>query len=240
MCERAHKLRISSLWTIYQQDAACQQRRLSFFKTKEYYWAGVVHESPQLKPGREGKQACTDVKIIHRKPKERGPEAAKKYLDILLAKEPNNWLGLGESYKYLFNNPDDESKKLEYLELAENNYYQAYEWKHTNEDARYLCLFNMTQLLMARHDLFPEERQNPIWSQLALGYAAKGVETHPHRAECYVLKGQILQALGDTKYARECYETAKSLDVPDTQGIVLPAYYDLLPNELLNRLEHGN
>jgi hypothetical protein len=28
--------------------------------------------------------------------------------------------------------------------------------------------------------------------------------------------------------------------VPDTQGIVLPAYYDLLPNELLNRLEHGN
>src|SRR6185369_8734544 len=78
-CEFARKKRISGLWCNYKQDESSYQRRLSVFKTKDFIWKGFVHENPCPKRPNVTETMYSDLTILHRKPKERRPEAALKY-----------------------------------------------------------------------------------------------------------------------------------------------------------------
>lgn len=227
--QQAHKDRADSIWSIYKQDASCYQRRLQLFKTKNYTWKGVVHESPQPKNQHNSLSVLSDLVVLHRKPLERCPIAARQYLDILLTKDKDNWLGLAESYKYLAAFPDDINKQREYVEKADEHYYKAFNWEGTNEPTKYICLFNMARLNL---DL---SHWDSKFTLMAKRLAQLGVGTDPHRAECWVILGQAEEARGDLTQAAQCYYRATQLTpATDNTGLVYPAYYDEIPNKLLD------
>lgn len=237
MCHEAHKERYNALWTIYEQDSASQQRRMSLFKTKDYQWKGVVHESPIIKPGKEEAGGLTSVRIKHRKPKERGPEAARNYLDILLEKDPDNWIGIAQSYRFLAGKPDDPARQVEYLDAAESSYHKAFHWEHTSPDARYLCIFEQSHLMLDRQTLRGQQEQTTRYYELAQRWAEIGIHERPDRAECWVIQGQLFEMKKAYVMARECYNIALNCALPGGLGLVFPAYYDLLPKEFLKRLD---
>jgi glycosyltransferase involved in cell wall biosynthesis len=96
--EYARKNRINAIWSIYKQDQSCYQRRLQIFKTKDYEWRGAVHENPIPKKASLADGYLSDIVVLHRKPQERGSQAARQYLDILLENL------LGNAWKFTGNN----------------------------------------------------------------------------------------------------------------------------------------
>lgn len=232
LCAMAHKQRASGVWSTYVQDESSYQRRLQLFRTNCFKWEGYIHESPVAKHDKFNDTVLSALVVLHRKPHERRPEAAQRYLAILLEKDPTNYLGLAESYKWLAFHGDQQSKLREYIELAEENYHKAYEWPHTNEGTRYICLVNGCILNIMRADF------DPKWLTMAQRQAQLGIGLRPDRAECWVLLGQIWEAWRRIEKAHECYTKALSLPRPTEEiGLVFPQYYRELPEQLLQRLE---
>jgi len=232
LAQAAHKDRATGVWSIYKQDDSCFQRRLQLFKTKQYRWKGIVHESPQPKPGITEDTILSDLKVLHRKPADRCPKAARQYLDILLQKDPDNWLGIAESYKFLACHPDENTSVRECLELADANYYQAYSWDKTNEATKYVCLFNLARLNL---DLARFDAKHGFQAR---AFAQLGVAVEPLRAECWTLLGQANELLGDKELAGRCYTKALQLEPPtDTIGLVFPDYYSKTPARLLEGIK---
>lgn len=231
LIQQAEQEQADAIWSIYEQDATCFQRRLHLFKTERYHWEGVVHESPQPRY-EDCASLLSELRVIHRKPPERGPEAARKYLDILLAKDPDNWLGLAESYKYLACNPDDPEKVVEYLQAADRNYLKAFEWEGTNEPTKYVCLFNLARICLD----FVRWEGRAV--NLAKRYAQAGIAMAPERAECYVPFGQACHMEGDTNSAYTAYERAMKLTPPvDDVGLVYHDFYTTVPENLMKALK---
>lgn len=231
LTEEARKKRVNGIWSIYRQDASCYQRRLQIFKTKDYQWQGVVHENPIPKNHALASAFLSDLVVLHRKPKERGPQAARKYLDILLEKDPENWLGIAESYKYLSVYPDSEMMQPVYENCAQEYYWKAFNHPQVNDGTKYLALFNGAQLALK------SAKTNTNALEWAMKQAQLGVGMMPHRAECWVILGQCWQALDHKANALEAYETALRQEPPlDTIGVVYHAYYDEIPRKLIAAL----
>jgi glycosyltransferase involved in cell wall biosynthesis len=221
-CELARKQRINALWSTYLQDAACYQRRLQIFKTKDFSWQGYVHENPIAKNQALALHEFTDLKVEHRKPKGRTKEAAQKYLDILLKKDPENWLGIAESYKLL-------GEKQQ----AEAAYFKAAFHPKANDGTRYIAMFMAAKYCL---ELAVETKDT---QRLKEGFQMTEAahKLLPHRAEAIVLAGQIADALGQKEDAKACYEEALSLKKPDDEiGVIFHAYYDDIPKQLLKSL----
>lgn len=231
LVQQAHQAGVSGLWCHYLQDAACQQRRMSLFRTRRFVWQGVVHEGLVAKNSEKPiETALCDLQIQHRKPKNRCLADAQKYLQILQEKDPQNWLGLAESYKLLAALSGDQKDSLK----AYDAYFQALNHPEINEGTRYLCFFHLARLALeeAIHRLDAEALN------AALKWAELGTVWSPHRAECFVLWGQSLQLSGQTKQALACFQNAMSLTVPlDETGCVFPGYYDAIPQVFLADLE---
>lgn len=228
--EQAHKNRFTGVWSTYKQDAVCHQRRLQLFKTKAYRWEGVVHESPQVKPGHAQDTVLSDLVVIHRKPQKRCPQAARKYLDILLAKDPNNWIGLAESYKYLALH--DSANSTEHLLNADINYLKAWQWEESNADTKYMCLVNLAQLNIQLAETIPERLT------LAKRYAQAGIASRPERAECYNFFGHCALKERNPYLAKQAFEKALGLELPsETIGLVYHQHYEAVPKQLLKVAE---
>ncbi len=235
LVQQAHQAGLSGLWCHYLQDAACQQRRMSLFRTRRFSWQGVVHEGLVAKAGSDLKKieietALCDLQIQHRKPRHRCLADAEKYLAILQEKDPDNWLGLAESYKLLAALSGQQADSLK----AYDAYFKALNHPEVNEGTRYLCFFHLARLALeeAIHSLDTDALNAALkWSELGTVWA-------PHRAECFVLWGQSLQLSGETKQAFACFQNALRLEVPmDETGCVFPGYYDVIPQAFLADIE---
>lgn len=225
LMEQCHKRKDNAVWSIYKQDAASYQRRLHLFKTKDFRFEGVVHESLQPKNKFRCSHFLSNLTVLHRKPVERCGEAAQKYLEIMLEKDSENWLGLAESYKFIKDYPH-----------AEEYYWRALNHPDINDTTKYLCFYNVAKLNleMAREDA---RRLNLSYKQALLG-----VDLYPDRAECLVVLGQAMEAMGELGKAEGCYKAAMTMDPPlDDIGLVYYEYYDVIPQQLLKGLERiGN
>lgn len=226
LTEQAHRERLSGLWALYRQDESCYQRRLSLFKTKAVRWEGVVHENP-IPKNPYFETAFCDLEIRHRKPHSRCFDAAKRYLDILLQKEPNNWLGIAESYKLLAQtDPTLQGKAFDY-------FWKAYQAEGAHIGTQYLALFQAAKLAMQR----AIDEKDTAAMEIAFKVAQLGLTLLPERAECLVVLGQLYHAIGDTFQAKQFYEQALQKTPPQNQiGVVFDRYYQELPQSLLNLL----
>lgn len=232
LIEQARKKRVNGIWSIYRQDATCYQRRLQIFKTKDYQWQGVVHENPIPKKHSLASAFLSDLVVLHRKPKERGPQAARQYLDILLEKDPENWLGIAESYYFLSIYPDSEMLQPVYENCAQEYYWKAFNHPQVNTQTQYIALFKGSQIALKS----AKSNQNALdW---AMKQAQLAVGLMPERAECWVILGQCWQVQGENNNALEAYQTALMLEPPlNDIGVVLPAYYDEIPRKLIAALK---
>lgn len=219
--EYARKYRVNAIWSIYDQDASCYQRRLHLFKTRDFEFRGFVHETPTAFCPPRAQHLMSNLTVRHLKPHERAPEAAQKYLDILLEKDPTNWLGIAESYKFM----QDWPKAIAY-------YWEASQYKDVNKPTQYLAYFNVAALSL-------EHAQENVESvRLAIKGAILGTELWPERAECWTLLGQGLECAGNRVEAAECYRRAVSCQPPDdTIGVVYREYYGPIPERLLAALD---
>lgn len=232
LLEIARKNRIDSIYTQYQQEASCFQRRMHFFKPKNYKWEGVVHENPMPRQPNLAEALLSDIVVKHRKPADRGPQAAKQYLEILLEKDPTNWLGLAESYKYLYHNPEQPELKNEYRNQADAYYWQALEHPEINDWTRYYCHFQI-----AWFNLYRSETESK-WFDIAIRNAQVCVALNPERAEGWGILGLCWKALQDYHKAIEAFQTALSCTLPnDVTGLVFPAYYDEIPKVALEEIK---
>lgn len=230
--EQARKKRINSLWSVYKQDETCHQRRLQIFKTRDYQWRGYVHENPIPRNRSLAYGALSDLIVLHRKPHDRRPEAAKKYLDILLAKDPENWLGLAESCRYLALCTEGEEQHA-YKVQAEEYYWRAANMQDANEPTKYVALFHAANLNVE----LAKRAQDPEGLQVAIKLVECLLGMAPRRAEGLVMAGQIAEAFGAKVDAAQYYRKALSCKRPDDIGLVFGDYYDKLPRVLLSRLE---
>lgn len=222
--EYARKNRIDGIYSVYKQEQSCFQRRLSLFKPKAYRWEGAIHESPIPRNRNLSAAMHSDLVVEHQKPRERGPQAARQYLDIIAKHEPENWLGLAESYKYLYFNPDDPAKVPEYGEAAEENYLKAAQHPQVNDFTRYYCHFQLSQLSIRR------ARREPEWYELALRNAQMCVGLDQSRAEGWTMLGICWKLQGRLDLATEALEHALRCEMPmDTAGLVFPDYYGKIP-----------
>jgi glycosyltransferase involved in cell wall biosynthesis len=219
----------SGLWGIYKQDGSSQQRRMSLFKTKQWRWEGVVHESLVSTAGDNPTASCPLV-VIHRKPPSRTLEAAKSYLAILLTKDPDNWFGIAESYRYLSFHPDDELRRDEYRSLAVGYYNKALSHLRINKPTRYICLINMAKLNLERVN------QGKQWLDLATRCAAAAIKLDDTRAEGWALRGQCHYLLGQIANANEACEIAMRCDKP-ADGLFYYEYYDEFPKALIKHIK---
>lgn len=231
--ERAHKRQCQAIWSTYKQDETSHQRRLQLFKPKHFKWQGVVHENPIAKKPHLAVHDFSELVIQHRKPADRRPDAAVKYLNLLLEKDPTNWLGLAESYRYLAAYPDDETKVIDYKIAADEYYWRAAEEPNVNDGTKYMALFNCAKVSMELAGL-----QKDI-ERLKYAYiiAKLAKDFMPNRPEAIVILGQILDALGEYDEAKNYYKEAMGKERFDDIGLVYHDYYHKIPQRLLSRLE---
>jgi len=227
-----HHNRENAVWSTYLQDAETQQRRLQLFKTKDFRWEGVVHENPILKQGRENNHHFSDLKVMHRKPHSRCQSDAKRYLEILLKKDPENWLGIAESYRFLSVHPDNPEQRRHYQHQAEHYYSQAANHPTINQPTRYMALFQAAKIGMEMGVEYKDEN----WVRLAYRTCELAFHVDQTRAEAVVLLGQISQCLGLKENARGLYLEALKLNIPDGIGVVYDQYYRDIPARLLQGL----
>ncbi len=227
IAQKAHKARCTGVWSMYRQDVATFQRRLSLFKTKDYRWEGVVHETPQPKSKFRANTVFSGLEILHRKPSERGFESATRYLEILMERDPDNFLGIAQSYQYLAQFNDGPRNNA----LAEDYYWEAMKYPKANDESKYMAAFNVAKLNI---ELANEEKTRLHLADEAASY---GHALFPKRAECLVMLGQVRQALGHIDEAERYYKEAKALTPPtDHIGLVYHGYYDEIPTVLLESL----
>ncbi len=229
--QETHKQRGDAIWSIYKQDEACFQRRLQLFKPKHYEWKGFVHENPIPRRPHDSSSVLSDLVVLHRKPKERASASARKYLDILLDKDSENWFGLAESYKFLSILPDDPAKENEYADLADAHYWKAYEHPQANDQTKYVCLFHCVKLNIQK------SQRNEQYIELAHRMAQTMVAMCPNRAEGWVLLGNTWDIMGATWNAVEAYQQAQTKDLPNDIGLVFQEYYSHIPKLLLQAIK---
>lgn len=230
-CEFARRKRIAGLWCQYVQDESSYQRRMSIFKPKDFNWKGVVHESPVPKRPNTQTMYC-DFTVIHRKPEARRPEAALNYLKILEAKDPENWFGIAESYRYLAIFPDEPSRIPLYRRNAEELFHRA--WQASNVDAatKFISLFYCAKLNLE----IASEDKDPKRLEHAARLLQVCHKLEPERAEPITLLGLVYEAMGQHLPARACYEKALSMPFWNGVGLVLKDYYRRIPAARLEGL----
>lgn len=243
--EVAHRQQCNAVWTLYQQDKNCIQRRMHIFKTKDFRWSGAVHENPIAKRG-EARSYMADISVLHRKPVERSPLSAKQYLEILLDKDPENWFGLAESYRFLSHYPDDTTKVTYYTNEADRCYWEAFNYPDANIQTKYICLLQLAELNWQRRSDYSKKikltetftADNYIYLEAATRYAQLGIALCPDRAECWTVLGQCWHSQGLFDRAREAYTTALQCVLPtDEVGLVYHSYYKVLPEQYLKLLD---
>ena len=231
-CEYARRHRITGLWCKYQQDEASYQRRLSIFKTRDFSWRGFVHESPVPKKPHVQQTMYADLVIRHRKPEQRRPEAALKYLRILEEKDPENWFGIAESYRFLAVHPDDPNNTPLYRRNAEELFYRAAQHPNVDNATKFISLFYCGKLNL---EIATEEK-----STERLEHAARLLQIchrlEPERAEPITTLGLVYEALKDTDSAARCYRQALEMPLYDRVGLVLKDYYRAIPKARLEKL----
>jgi glycosyltransferase involved in cell wall biosynthesis len=230
--EFSRRKRHNAIWSTYLQDGETKQRRLQIFKTKEYLWQGHVHETPQPKRPGDQSHLLSGLQILHRKPVERTRPDALRYLKILLEKDPENWLGIAESYRFLAINPDDPARQQNYRAQAETYYWKAANHPGTNEPTQYMALFQAAKIGLE----MAVEQQCRERLKLAYKTAEIAYLREPKRAEALVLLGQISQAMGHKDHAKRCYNEALRLPLPDGIGVVYDQYYREIPIKLLKTI----
>lgn len=234
-CEFARKHRLSGLWCKYQQDESSYQRRLQVFKTKDFQWRGVVHENPMPKRPHTTETMYCDFTVRHRKPHARRPEAALKYLEILQAKDPENWFGLAESYRFLSVHPDDPANVPTYKANAEELFFRAAQAPAVDSAARFIALLYCGKLNLE----IAGETQDTQRLAHALRLLTICHTIEPERAEPVTLLGLVHEALQNPKAAKECYRKALALPLYDRVGLVLKDYYRAIPAARLAALQQG-
>lgn len=230
-CEFARSKRISGLWGHYLQDESSFQRRLQIFKTKDFTWKGFVHESPIAKHPKTETTYC-DLKVLHRKPQSRRPQAALKYLEILEAKDPENWFGIAESYRFLSIHPDKPENIGLYQRNAEELFYRAANTPGVNGATRFIALLYCAQLNLR----IAAEDKDTQRLEHALRLLQICYRLEPQRAEPLTMTGLVYEALGEPKAATSCYERALKLPLYDKVGLVLKDYYQNIPQARLEAL----
>jgi glycosyltransferase involved in cell wall biosynthesis len=232
LLEHARKNRADSIYTNYQQEASCYQKRMHLFKPKNYQWEGAVHENPMPKNSALAQALISDILVVHRKPAERGPQAAKQYLEILEQKDPENWLGLAESYKYLYHTPDSPDKRSDYRDQADFYYWKALSHPEINDWTRYYCHFQI-----AWFNLYRSSNESK-WFDIAIRNAQACVALNPERAEGWGILGLCWKTVERYDRATEAFETALGCQLPDSvNGLVFPAYYGEIPQKALEEIK---
>lgn len=221
-CENAHKQRIGGLWAMYWQDAYTFQKRMNVFKTNLHRWVGFVHETINpINPYTSS--LVTPLEIKHNKPVERTREAALKYLDILLKKDPTNYLGLAESYKFLGR-----------LKEAEEAYWNAYHHPNVNNQTRYICLFNVASL----HLDMVTQNFDKTHIDIAEKTSKIGISIYPQRAEMWVTLGQAMVYVNKLDEAERALKKALECKIPmDDIGMVYQKMYNEIPITWLAQIE---
>ncbi len=232
-CEFARKKRISGLWCNYKQDESSYQRRLQVFKTKDFTWKGFVHENPMPNRPHITETMYSDFTVLHRKPHERRPEAALKYLKILEEKDPENWFGIAESYRFLGVHPDDPANVSLYKNNAEELFYRAAQHPSVDDATKFISLLYCGKLNL---ELAAENKDSQrLEHALRLLNICHRLE--PNRAEPVTLLGMVYEALKETTAAENCYKHALELPLYDRVGLVLKDYYRAIPKARLEGLK---
>ena len=227
--EVSRRHRINGIWSTYIQDESSQQRRLQVFKTKDFRWVGVVHENPSPKNSKLCDTWLSPLSVLHRKPHERRPEAAKKYLEILESKDPNNWFGIAESYRFLAIHPEKEENRSLYQSNALECFLKASQAPGVNGHTQYLSLFYAGKLCIEIAKSSGQKELLPLGTKCL--QAAH--QLMPHRAEAVTLLGLVYQSIGDFDTAKKLLTEAMRLPIPDEPGLVLKHYYKEIPTEAL-------
>lgn len=227
--QAAHKIKCSGLWSNYLQDEACHLKRLQIFKPKDFRWEGVIHENPMAK-NKFIETSYGSLHVLHQKPEHRRFEACEKYLKILLEKDPENWLGIAESYKLMAHKEPEK-----YTALAFDYYLKAMDHPLINDGTKYIACFHCSRLALEAAKM---NQKDSATVEIAFKMAQLGIALEPNRAECYVILAQLYHALGRWDEAEQNYQKALSLPIPqDTVGLIYPAYFRKLPQYLLNMLQ---
>lgn len=219
---------ITGYWSKYMQDQTSQQRRFNLFRTDAYKWEGVVHEG--LVPTNPDNNATrlSNLVVLHRKPKSRSLGAARKYLDILLAKAPDNWFGIAESYRFLTYEGDP--AQTEQNALAALSYYnQAMQAKGVNKPTQYICYINLSRIALKLFEITSDRK----WLVYAHKTAHASVLIDQSRAEGWSLQAQSELYNGDLSAAHESCEYALMTERPeDTTGLFYYDFYHDIPKRL--------
>lgn len=232
-CEHARKHRLSGLWCQYKQDESSYQRRLQVFKTRDFQWRGVVHENPIPHRPRLTQTLYCDFTVLHRKPQARRPEAALKYLRILQEKDPTNWFGIAESYRFLAVHPDSPANVPIYKANAEELFYRAAQHPQVDPATKFIALLYCGKLnLEIASEAKDTERLNHALRLLQICHRLE-----PKRAEPITLLGMVYEALLDPASAIKCYEEALKLPLWESVGLVLKDYYRAIPAARLEGLK---
>jgi glycosyltransferase involved in cell wall biosynthesis len=234
-CEFARRKRLSGLWCRYKQDESSYQRRLQVFKTKDFTWQGFVHENPIPKRPNITETMYSDFTVLHRKPHERRPEAALKYLKILQEKDPENWFGIAESYRFLAVHPDDPANVSLYKQNAEELFYRAAQYPSVDSATKFIALLYCGKLNLE----LAGEAKDTQRLEHALRLLQICHRLEPERAEPVTLLGMVYEALQEFKAAESCYEHALELPLYDRVGLVLQDYYRAIPQARLEGLKNA-
>lgn len=243
LCETGRRKRIDGWWGHYHQDEQTFQKRLQLFKTKKIYWGGVIHENPHPKNKITTLTDYCGLVVHHKKPIDRRLEAAGKYLDILLKKDPDNHFGLAESYRSLafqnyrieFDSDDAKQTFLDYAQKAVDCYWNAYHFPDANNGTKYYSLVKVCEIGY----LIAAETKDAVMFADLFKVAQLGRQLYPDRAEAIFFQGRIAEGLRNHDDARYYYELAMSKTPPHNDtGLVNFQCYDELPKQFLNRLNN--
>ena len=249
----AHKRRLSGMFGKYHQDEFTSQQRMFLYKPKDYAWVGAVHESQNPKTANVQAGYC-GIEVKHRKPVTRRLQAARDYLNILLEKDPRNYMHLAESYKVLHLEDDT------YLPKAMDNYWLAAHWGQCQK-CHQKDSFHLAECLHCGskdYDLLVNDGTRYIamcWTarfaldiavidadKEAIEYAMKiatlAAHEQPDRAEAWTLLGEMYFASCQGDKARAYYERALSCKPPEqTIGVIWDQYYSTIPHSRLKKIE---
>ncbi len=195
--------------------------RPQIVRSEMYRFMGAVHESFQpVKHPDKHVLSMTDLKIYHNKPLERAEPSARKYLDIMLAKDPTNYLGIADAHRF-----------LKQHEAAYEHYVKALGVESINDETRYMCLFE------GAREALNLAKQEPDWVYVVLELLEKAIAFEPSRAEAYTLLGTVFVLLKDRDKAILSFKEALSKEEPKHPvGAVYREYYRRIPKAGLERL----
>lgn len=251
VAQSMHKKQVSGIYGDYLQDEYTTQKRMFLCKPKDWKWEGVVHEG--LVPRRFAHSGFSNLLVKHRKPQERRIPAAKAYLDILLEKDPRNYMHLAESYKLLGVESEANSDK------AIDNYWMAAHYGRcktcdeldtfyldeclhcggkdyeivVNDGTRYIAMCNAARICLDRATQLADKEG----VEYALKVAQLAKMELPERAEAYTLIGEIYYRINQLKEAKGYYEKALACPEYLDVGVSWPQFARSLPETRLKNIE---